>query len=193
VATTAGLLLTGGASRRMGRPKATIEWRGQRLADRAARVLGAVCEPVLEVGPGYSSLPAVGEDEPGAGPLAAFDAGVRALGTAGAAGRPALLLACDLPFVGTELLRLLAAWPGEGTVVPVGDGHAQVLCARYGPDAFTAAPRLLAEGRRSLRALVDALEPTWLHENDWRAAGGTHAFADVDTPADLDRWSREDG
>jgi molybdopterin-guanine dinucleotide biosynthesis protein A len=173
----------------MGRPKATIDWRGERLADRAARVLEVVCAPVLEIGPGYSRLPTVDEDEPGAGPLAALDAGFRALDDADAGERAAVLLACDLPFVDVETVRLLADWPGDATVVPVADGHPQVLCARYGADARLAVPRLLADGRRSLRALVDAVEPVLLGEDDWLPAGGRRTFVDLDTPADLDQWS----
>src|SRR5581483_10755685 len=64
-----GLLLTGGASTRMGRAKAELAWDGERLADRVARVVGAVCAPVLEVGPGHSALPAVLEDPPVSDPL----------------------------------------------------------------------------------------------------------------------------
>ena len=59
----AGVLLTGGASRRMGTDKARLVVDGETLAARSARVLAAVCEPVIEVGPGVSGLPAV-EEEP---------------------------------------------------------------------------------------------------------------------------------
>jgi molybdopterin-guanine dinucleotide biosynthesis protein A len=177
----------------MGRPKPTIEWRGERLADRAARVLETACDPVLEVGPGYTRLPAVAEDDPGAGPLTALDAGLRALDAAGAGGRPVVLLACDLPFVRAGLVALLAEWPGDGTVVPLADGHPQVLCARYGTDAIAAVGRLVASGTRSLRALVETVEPAFVGEDQWRAAGVVHAFADVDTPADLVRWSAAEG
>jgi molybdopterin-guanine dinucleotide biosynthesis protein A len=48
----AALLLTGGASRRMGSDKATIlDGDGQPLAVRTANLLAAVADPVLEVGP----------------------------------------------------------------------------------------------------------------------------------------------
>ncbi len=73
--TCAGVLLTGGASRRMATDKATIVWRGETLAARAARVLTAVCDPVIEVGPGATQLPCVREHPAGSGPLAAFVAG----------------------------------------------------------------------------------------------------------------------
>src|SRR5438093_7464181 len=106
-ATVAGLLLTGGASRRMGRDKALIEVGGQRLVDRAAAALKAVADPVLEVGPGWSALPSVREDPPGSGPLAAVAAGAGALRAAGHHG-PVIVLAVDMPFVTVDLLRLLA-------------------------------------------------------------------------------------
>jgi len=42
--TAGGLLLTGGASRRFGSPKAELTIDGERLADRGARLLLDVCD-----------------------------------------------------------------------------------------------------------------------------------------------------
>src|SRR5437763_249666 len=148
----AGLLLTGGASRRMGTDKALLEVGGQRLVDRAAGALAAVAEPAVEVGPGWSALPAVREDPPGSGPLAAVAAGAAALRAGGHDG-PVIVLAVDMPFVTVDLLRLLATRPGPATAVPRAGGHPQVLCARYGPEALAAVDRLHAAGGVSLRRL----------------------------------------
>src|SRR5438105_14773030 len=126
----AGLLLTGGASRRMGRDKALLEVDGQRLVDRAAALLAAVADPVVEVGPGWSGLPAVREDPPGSGPLAAVSTGAAALRRAGHHG-PALVLAVDMPKVRVDLLRLLARRARPPTPVPPADGHPHPLCPRY--------------------------------------------------------------
>jgi molybdenum cofactor guanylyltransferase len=180
--TAAGILLTGGASRRMATDKASITWNGETLAARAARVLADVCDPVIEVGSGASALPSVREEPPGAGPLAALVAGARALRTRG----PVVLLACDLPFVEAPVLRLLAAWPGDGTVIPRVDGERQYACARYGADALDRAEAALAAGDHSLRAAATG-ETDELTEEQWRAAGPPNTFADVDTPADLRR------
>ena len=77
----AGVLLTGGASRRMGTDKARLVVNGETLAARAARVLvGRVRSGRSRSGPSVSGLPAVQEDPPGAGPLVALLAGVGALG-----------------------------------------------------------------------------------------------------------------
>jgi CTP:molybdopterin cytidylyltransferase MocA len=46
----AGLLLAAGQGRRFGRPKALVEYDGERLVDRGVRILrGAGCSPVLVI------------------------------------------------------------------------------------------------------------------------------------------------
>jgi molybdopterin-guanine dinucleotide biosynthesis protein A len=179
----AGLLLTGGASSRMGAPKATLLIDGEPLGQRAARLLASVCDPVLEVGPGHTSLPAVTEPVPGQGPLAALVAGVEALGTRGRP-VPVLLLACDLPRVTAELLQTLATWPGTGTVVPLdGAGEPQAACARYSTRAQERARAALAGGARALRTLLDDDTDVTVF-----APADERVLADVDTPQDAARW-----
>ena len=186
----AGLLLTGGASRRMGTDKALIEVEGRRLVDRAAATLTAVAGPVVEVGPGWSDLPAVREDPPGSGPLAALAAGAAALREAGHDG-PVLVLAVDMPRVGEALLRLLAGRAGPATAVPRAGGHPQPMCARYGPDVLAAVDERLAAGGRSLRDLLETLAAGgtvgWVEPEEWEPVAGPEAFSDVDTPEDLRR------
>ena len=169
----------------MGVDKAELHRDGERLVDRAARVLTEVCDPVLEVGPGRSSLPAVREPTPGEGPLVALVAGAAALAELGPTD-PFLLLAVDLPFVEAPLLAWLAGRPGRGTVVPVAGGEPQPCCARYGPDAVVAATRLAARGERSLRALLAATAVELVTE-EWRTVATAVALDDVDTPADVAR------
>jgi molybdopterin-guanine dinucleotide biosynthesis protein A len=91
-----------------------------------------------------------------------------------------------MPFAGEGLLRLLAERPGPPTAVPMAGGEPQPLCARYGPEARAAVPRLLAAGERSLRALLAAVEVGWVQPEEWEPAGGPDAFRDLDTPEDLD-------
>jgi molybdenum cofactor guanylyltransferase len=187
----AGVLLTGGASRRMGRDKALLTVAGRSLAERAAQLLAAVAAPVVEVGPGYAGLAAVQEEPPGSGPLAGLCAGAAELERLGS-DRPVLLLAVDMPFVTVPLLRLLAERPGRPTAVPVADGRPQPLCARYGADALEVAPRLLATGERSLRGLLAGIDVGWVEPAEWAAVAGPDAFVDVDTPADLTRLPESD-
>lgn len=182
-ATCAGLLLTGGDSRRMGTDKATLVVEGEQLAHRVARVLAEVCDPVLEVGPGVSGLRAVREDPPGTGPLAALLAGAAALRAA-----PVLLLAADLPFVPAALLALIAGWPGDCSVVPNVGGSPQHVCARYGREALAEAEERYAAGERSLRWICGLPGTVEIDEREMRAVASERSFADLDSPDDLDRW-----
>ena len=178
----AGLVLTGGSSRRLGVDKATLILDGKTLAARAAYLLGERCSEVIEVGPGVTTLRAVRETPAGAGPLAALVAGANALHETDTAG-PLVLLACDLPWVAPALDALIAAPPDAEVVVPVDeDGRRQYVCARYGPRAVAAARALVADGERSLHALAASIENV-LELGGF--APGT--FADVDVPDDARR------
>ncbi|MGH9102476.1 MAG: molybdenum cofactor guanylyltransferase [Acidimicrobiales bacterium] len=182
----AGLLLTGGASRRMGTDKASLVVNGLRLAVAAGRALAAVTAPTFELGPGRSELEPVADTAPGKGPLAAL---AQARGRLGArlADRPAVVLACDLPGVTAELLAYLAEHPGSPSVVPVVGGRPQLLCARWSSAALACAPSLVAGGRLAMRSLLGAAPAVLCHEREWGAIADAGAFADVDEPADLDR------
>jgi molybdenum cofactor guanylyltransferase len=185
LARPAGLLLTGGASRRMGRDKAAIVVEGRGLAERTALLLGEVAAPVVEVGPGYTALPRTVEASRGSGPLHAVAAGAGFLAAAGHAG-PALVVATDLPRLTAGLLVTLATWPAPGCVVPIDAGRAQPACARYSPAALAEAVALAGAGERSLMAVLDRVEVTWLSPAQWVAgAGRPDALVDVDTADDL--------
>jgi molybdopterin-guanine dinucleotide biosynthesis protein A len=184
VTRVAGLLLTGGSSRRLGVDKAALLIEGERLADRVARALVAAVAPVVEVGPGYTSLPSVREDPAGDGPLAALVAGADALLAHGEP-TPVVVLAVDLPFVDADVVGWLAAHPSTESVVPVVEGRVQPLCARYSVAALTTARELVASGERSMRALLDAVPVHDAPAEEWSAIATERTFHDVDTTDDL--------
>ena len=140
--------------------------------------------PVLEVGPGYTSLRSVREDPPGDGPLAAFAAASAALTAMGHHG-PIVVLAVDLPFVEIPLLAWLAAHSGSASVVPRVAGVAQSLCARYAPAARVDALELVASGERSMRALLATTPVEYVDEEMLRAVADARSFDDVDTADDV--------
>lgn len=182
----AGMLLTGGASQRMGFDKASLSIEGIPSAERLARLLCQVVTPVIEVGPGCSGLPAVLEEPPGAGPLVATVAGATALRDAGHLGS-SLVLACDLPLIDETALRLLAGWPGGRSVVPIVDGYPQPLCARWSAEDLAVAGDLVDAGERSMRTLLARPGVVLVDEAAWSSTVDADAFADVDSPADLER------
>jgi molybdopterin-guanine dinucleotide biosynthesis protein A len=106
------IILTGGASRRMGTDKALLDWDGRRAVDRVAalaREAGAV--RVMTAGRDHG-LEHVEDPYPGAGPVAGVLAGAQALAGHGIA--RALVLAVDAPTVTSEDLAALLAAPAPG-------------------------------------------------------------------------------
>jgi len=172
----------------MGFDKASMLIDGVPCAVRAAAALSAVTKVALEIGPGVSGLPAVAESEPGLGPLVALGEGRRALVARGAVG-DVLLLACDLPLVTPDALAVIAGHRSTSSVVPVSDGRAQPLCARWSAAHLSKVDEMISGGERSMRGLL-ALPGIILLDG----AGWGSALADADCPADLDRlavsWSR---
>jgi molybdopterin-guanine dinucleotide biosynthesis protein A len=176
---TGGIVLTGGASRRFGSDKSQVTLAtGETLAAHVLRLLRAACDPVIEVGPGVTDAPAIREQPPGSGPVAALLAGVDVVGT------PVVVVACDQPAVTASVLERLATFPGD-SLVPVLDGRPQYVCARYGPETIALLRGSLASGDRSFRTLgVDRLRALGASAEDFPA----EAFVDLDTPEDLVSW-----
>ncbi len=107
---TGGLILAGGASRRMGRDKAVMDWAGRRAVDRIFDLARQVCGGAVLVAGGDYGLPFVADPRAGAGPVAGVLAGLAALRTEGC--RTALVLAVDAPtLTRADLAPLLAASP----------------------------------------------------------------------------------
>jgi len=109
-----GVVLTGGAGRRMGRSKGDLRVRGVPLAQRAATVLWPYCSSVLiSVEPGglnpAPTFPAIEDARPaGRGPLAGIEAAFEATG-----GSDLLVLACDYPYVEGDLIERLLIFDSE--------------------------------------------------------------------------------
>ncbi len=134
-----GVVLAGGASRRMGAAKPGVELAGRPLLSYPLAALRAALAEVAVIAKADTPLPAVGygvlvwrePDEP-RHPLAGIVAALIA-----AAGRPVVVLACDMPFVTADLVRaLVSAETQAPAVVARADGRIQPLAARYEPRAL---------------------------------------------------------
>lgn len=147
-----GVVLCGGQSRRMGRPKAWLPFAGELMLPRVVRLLSEAVRPVVVVAAPDQEVPAlppevavVRDEEKGRGPLQGLAAGLKALrGRADAA----YLSSCDVPFLRPAFVRRLVGLLGQHHVcVPkVGDHH-HPLAAVYRAEVIEAVERLLGENR----------------------------------------------
>ncbi len=153
-----GAILAGGASRRMGRDKATVEFEGRPMISRVADALAACLERVRVVlRPGSASpidLPRIDDRLDVRAPASGLHAALSACRTTGV-----LVAACDAPEIEPRLLlALLALAPTRDhidAIVPLGaDGH-EPLLAVYRPSALPVLERRVEAGKLSLRGLLE--------------------------------------
>lgn len=186
---TLGVLLAGGRGARLGgeRPKALADCGGRTLLARALATLGSLTDPVVVVAPAGMPLPVSAAqrvaDMPGAeGPLAGMIAGLGSRRF-----EEALVLAVDLPLVGTATLEALRARRGDAlAVLAAPGGIPQPLAAWFGPRAFGALAESLRAGERSVTRAVLALDPVVLDDAELATLpGGLEAWLNVNTPDEL--------
>jgi molybdenum cofactor guanylyltransferase len=159
----AGVVLAGGASRRMGRDKALLPYRGATLIEYVLGVVSARCEPVYVVAAPGQRLPALNatilrDEVRGAGPLAATGTGLRAAAQAGA--ERAFVCATDMPFIDTVFIDLLldASRNLNIDVVLPWDGRDHYLAALYRTALAARIDALVAAGERSMAALAHEVD-----------------------------------
>lgn len=179
-----GVVLAGGAGRRIGGAKAVVELRGMPLVRYPLAALQAVLAEVVVVAKRGSALPPLPGVpiwlEPAAPrhPLAGIVHALEAVQVA----REILVSAGDLPFLTPSLVERIARADAGGApaVVPRADGRLQPLLARYGPAAHAPlAAALACAPVPSLTAAVAALEPQIVEVED------STPFFNVNAPEDL--------
>lgn len=158
------LILAGGAGRRVGGPKAWLDWGGRPLLlDVIERLAPLSSDRPLVVGsPGMRLPPGdygrVDDSCAGAGPLAGLAAGLGVVEAIDAAARVAVS-ACDCPFTGPGLFRFLAGVdPQAAVVVPGFDDHLHPLSAVWRAGAVRACRRALELGERRVLAALEELD-----------------------------------
>jgi molybdenum cofactor guanylyltransferase len=135
-----GVVLAGGSGRRIGGDKAIVELEGRPLVLYPVEALHEVCDEVSVVAKRSTVLPALAgsadlwiePDEP-RHPLCGVVHALRL-----AAGRPVLVVCCDMPLIDGPTLRALATTDpgGAAAVVPRVHGELQPFCALYTPQAL---------------------------------------------------------
>ncbi|MGD9696214.1 MAG: molybdenum cofactor guanylyltransferase [Thermoleophilia bacterium] len=195
---SAGIVLVGGRSERMGATKAGLEWGDGTLLDAVVTALTPAVERVVVVRAPGQTLPdlpdRVGLTEDrvaGRGPLEGMLAGLRAV----APGHErAVVVAVDMPFMTPALaVRLLAGLDGGAdAAVPRIGGQAQPLAAAYRTALIGVLSGLLETGERRAGALLAAVRVAWLDPEALLADPAVRTrdprldgLRDIDTPAEL--------
>lgn len=186
--TSAGLaavILAGGASRRMGRDKATLPYDGTTLVERMVEILRPRCATIFVIAAPGQPLPALDaevlrDEVRGVGPLLATARGLRAAAVAGL--ELAFVSAVDMPLLSVDLLDELTgpAVRLRADVVLPWDGRDHYLAGVYRTSLAQKAAELVAAGERSMRSLVERVDTQRIVMPE------QVSLTNVNTAADLD-------
>jgi molybdopterin-guanine dinucleotide biosynthesis protein A len=170
-------ILTGGASSRMGKAKALLEFGGEPLILRIARTIKPLVSSVIAVGPSepYAALGLeliedqkfgiADERGKSPGPLAGIASALKASRTGWN-----LIVACDLPYLSREWVAWLLARTNVSSaqiIMPRTAGGAEPLAAVYRRQC---AEPIIAALHRGIRKVTDAtaqLRTDFVTEREW--------------------------
>lgn len=183
-----GILLAGGKNSRMKKNKAFLELEGQPLVERSLAVLQAVFAEVLissnnpELYSRYN-VPVIQDEILDRGPLEGLYQGLKA-----ASYDEVFFVACDMPFLEAELIRLLAKWvPKYDIVVPRLQSRTHPLHAFYHRRCLPAIKRNLEAGCLKVSDFCQACSVRYVEETELQAFDNlSKVFCNVNTPED---WS----
>jgi len=185
-----GVIQAGGKSTRMGgQPKALLEVGGRRIIERVVEaVTPVVGDPLVVTNTpevyAFLGLPMVPDIHPDHGSLGGIYSGLAAV-----AGEAAFTVACDMPFLHPDLVRLVverAPW-GDVVIPRVGE-QLETMHACYGKRCLPAMQERLAEGRFKIVGFFDRVRVIEIGETAVRALRDPAvAFMNVNTPEELER------
>ncbi len=189
------ILLAGGRSRRMGRNKALLPWHGVPLIQHIVERLTEVSRDILLVTNtpqeyAFLGLPMVPDVVPHGGSLVGLYSGLEAIR------HPwGLVMACDVPFVNTDLLEyMLSLREGYQAVVPVIGGRHEPLHALYHKSCLPAMRRHIDAGDKRIISFYPEIEIRFLEEEEINRFDPDHlSFLNANTPGDWERILSMDG
>ena len=184
-----GVVQAGGKSTRMGgNPKALIRLGGRSIVERVVAALMPVVDDLLVVTNtpelyAFLGLPMVADVYPDHGSLGGIYSGLRA------AGEIAFTVACDMPFLHPEVVRLVVGRAGEGDVViPRVGAQLETMHAAYGKACLPPIEARLRAGRLKIVGFFDDVRVVEIGEAEVaRFRDPAIAFMNVNTPDELER------
>ena len=173
----------------MGMDKAWLDLGGRAMIEHVIAKLLPVTDrlAIIANSPEYARLghPIFADSQPDIGPLEAIRTALFSALTP-----RVLLVGCDLPFVTTDLFKLLLSTPGDQfATVPIGpDGRLEPLCAIYRAEALPVVTDLIKQGERKVSFLFDRIPTRFVaFEELTHLAGSEVFFENINTPEDYDR------
>lgn len=188
-----GVVLAGGASRRMGRDKAFLELGGRPLIQIVIERMREVCDEVIIVADDVASYAGLGVNVVpdrfhNVGVLGGLHAGLAA-----ASHDLTLAVGCDMPFLKPDLLRAFAVW-AEGYDVALlrHNGHVEPLHGAYRRTCLRPIEAAIRAGRRRIVSFFPQVRVRTVTPEDVKPLDpDLNSFRNVNTPQEWETAKEE--
>jgi molybdopterin-guanine dinucleotide biosynthesis protein A len=189
---TKSIVLAGGRGTRLGRDKLSEMIGGRPLLQRVVDSLSQISQQILVVTAQEQRHPVLQATQtqvafvtdiyPGKGALGGIHAGMAASDS-----QHNLVLAADMPFLNSDLLRYLVdASPGYDVIMPRIDGEIEPLHAVYSKDCLPAIQRQIERNELQIRIFLKQVRVRYVEEAKIDQFDPRHlSFFNVNTPDDL--------
>lgn len=159
----AGIVLCGGRSRRMGRPKADLSFGSETLLQRVVRIMLQVLDYIVVVHAANQVLPefqqhvsTVADPVPFGGPMIGLRTGLEVVDRLPEDYAAVYLTSCDAPFLEPSFVREILGQLGDhDVVVPFDDQYCFPLAAAYRTSLLPTIEHLVDQGIRRPRDLFE--------------------------------------
>ncbi len=186
-----GVLLAGGWSRRMGKDKAGLDFRGKPLLPELVERLAPECSGGVlvvkrrwqELGPLPAAARVVDDLLPDRAALGGLYTALALADT------PFVFLAaCDMPLLSPELIHMLRGWPcpGADALLPIRNGKLEPVHAIYGHRCLGAIKEALLSGEYRMTGWFGAVRSEHISQESWQKVDPDGlSFRNVNTPEEL--------
>ncbi|MSR31039.1 MAG: molybdenum cofactor guanylyltransferase [Gemmataceae bacterium] len=188
-----GIILCGGKSTRMGKPKAWLSLGDETFLERVIRIAGQVVSPIAVVAATEQELPHLGEGVilvrdafPEEGPLRGMAGGMAAL--AGLC-EAAFITSCDVPFLQVNFIRFIVGnLQNKRWCVPVASGFTHPLAGVYRLDLLPCIEGLLQEKKYRPAFLFEQTEGEKISETTVREVDPQlESLWNINNPGDYEK------
>lgn len=182
-----GVILAGGKSSRYGKNKALVNINGIPLIKRVLRVMETLFPSIVVVTNtpddyAFLNLPMFVDKIKGLGPLGGIFTGLNVISE-----NAGFFVACDMPFLNSDLIRYLASVRrGFDVVVPTFSGKFEALHALYTQNCLPEIEQLIYNGVYQTIQLFQSVSVRYVEEHEMRRFDPElKSFSNINKPDEL--------
>ena len=188
-----GCVLAGGKSSRMGSDKSLLQFDGTPLVSRAVTTMREVFKDVVVISDkrdeyAFLDVPVLPDIKKECGPLGGIHAAFVHTGA-----DSLFVLACDMPFVSSELIRYVVnAGSGAKAAVPKMNGRLQPLCGLYSRRSLPIIEQSLDSKSYRIQMVLAKLGPTVITIQQDLPFHASNLLDNLNTPDQINQALRSD-